>query len=114
MSSEYRTRAQLYARDSRVRRALRREEPLRAGSVPPPRSARSLSDLAPELGYGPLADWIGFNLRMAQEASFMAFARQARSVTGTRPGRFAVLTLINENPGISQTALGFAAGRDKS
>jgi len=70
--------------------------------------------VAGELGYGPLADWIGFNLRMAQEASFLAFARQARSVAGTRPGRFAVLTLINENPGISQTALGRAAGRDKS
>jgi DNA-binding MarR family transcriptional regulator len=31
-----------------------------------------------------------------------------------RPGRFAVLALIGENPGISQTALGRAAGRDKS
>jgi DNA-binding MarR family transcriptional regulator len=71
-------------------------------------------DLAGELGFGPLADWIGFNLRMAQEASFLAFARQSRSVAGTRPGRFAMLTLIDENPGISQTALGRAAGRDKS
>jgi DNA-binding MarR family transcriptional regulator len=66
------------------------------------------------LSYGPLADWIGFNLRMAQEASFLAFARQSRSIAGTRPGRFAMLTLIDENPGISQTALGRAAGRDKS
>jgi len=72
------------------------------------------SDLEAGIGYGPLAEWIGFNLRMAQEASFIAFARRARSVAGTRPGRFAVLTLINENPGISQTALGRAAGRDKS
>jgi DNA-binding MarR family transcriptional regulator len=71
-------------------------------------------DVTAELGYGPLADWVGFNLRMAQEASFLAFARRSRSVAGTRPGRFAVLTLINENPGISQTALGRAAGRDKS
>jgi DNA-binding MarR family transcriptional regulator len=73
-----------------------------------------VSETSAELDYGPLAEWVGFNLRMAQEASFLAFARQARSVAGTRPGRFAMLTLINENPGISQTALGRAAGRDKS
>jgi len=66
------------------------------------------------LAYGPLVDWVGFNLRMAQEATFLAFARESRSVAGTRPGRFAMLTLINANPGISQTALSRAAGRDKS
>lgn len=78
-----------------------------------PGSKRNASEVN-GLAYGPLADWVGFNLRMAQEASFLAFARQSRSVAGTRPGRFAMLTLINENPGISQTALGRAAGRDKS
>ena len=31
-----------------------------------------------------------------------------------RPGRFAMLTLIGRNPGISQTALSRANGRDKS
>jgi len=72
------------------------------------------ADASAPLVYGPLADWVGFNLRMAQEASFLAFARQARSVAGARPGRFAMLTLIDVNPGISQTALGRAAGRDKS
>ena len=75
---------------------------------------QTVPDPTSTLAYGPLVDWIGFNLRMAQEASFLAFARQSRSVAGTRPGRFAMLTLINENPGISQTALGRAAGRDKS
>jgi DNA-binding MarR family transcriptional regulator len=78
-----------------------------------PGSKRNVSDLN-GLAYGPLADWVGFNLRMAQEATFLAFARASRSIAGTRPGRFAMLTLINENPGISQTALGRAAGRDKS
>jgi DNA-binding MarR family transcriptional regulator len=63
--------------------------------------------------YGPLGEWIGFHLRMAQIASFQAFARQSESV-GMRPGRFAVLVLINENPGISQTELSRANGRDKS
>ena len=78
-----------------------------------PGSKLNASDVT-GLAYGPLVDWVGFNLRMAQEASFLAFARESRSVAGTRPGRFAMLTLISENPGISQTALGRAAGRDKS
>jgi DNA-binding MarR family transcriptional regulator len=80
--------------------------------VPGPKT--NSSDATATLAYGPLTDWVGFNLRMAQEASFLAFARQSSSVAGTRPGRFAMLTLINQNPGISQTALGRAAGRDKS
>ena len=65
------------------------------------------------IDYGPLADWVGFNLRMAQAASFQAFSRLAKEI-GTRPGRFATLMLIGRNPGISQTALSRANGRDKS
>jgi DNA-binding MarR family transcriptional regulator len=65
------------------------------------------------INYGPLADWVGFHLRMAQTASFQAFARQARDID-LRPGRFAILTLIGNNPGISQTALSRANARDKS
>ena len=59
--------------------------------------------------YGPLADWIGFHLRMAQIASFQAFAREVGEVD-LPPGRFALLTLIGRNPGISQTVLSRAAG----
>src|SRR5215472_4741136 len=62
--------------------------------------------------YGPLAGWVGFNLRMAQAAAFQAFSRLAKEI-GTRPGRFATLMLIGRNPGISQTALSRANGRDK-
>ena len=65
------------------------------------------------IDYGPLADWIGFHLRMAQIASFQAFAREVGEVD-LPPGRFALLTLIGRNPGISQTVLSRAAGRDKS
>src|SRR5438132_11943779 len=50
---------------------------------------------------------------MAQAASFQAFSRLAREI-GTRPVRFATLMLIGRNPGISQTALSRANGRDKS
>lgn len=63
--------------------------------------------------FGPLAGWVGFNLRMAQEASFQAFSYRSR-VIGEHPGRFAAMMLIAQNPGISQTALGLASGRDKS
>lgn len=65
------------------------------------------------IDYGPLADWIGFHLRMAQIAAFAAFAREVGEVD-LPPGRFALLTLIGRNPGISQTVLSRAAGRDKS
>src|SRR5215471_18595354 len=65
------------------------------------------------IDYGPLADWVGFNLRMAQAATFAAFSRLSKEV-GVRPGRFATLMLIGRNPGISQTALSRANGRDKS
>src|SRR4051794_13902766 len=66
-----------------------------------------------DIHYGPLKDWIGFNLRMAQDSSFQAFSRLSKEI-GVRPGRFATLTLIGNNPGISQTALSRANGRDKS
>jgi hypothetical protein len=62
---------------------------------------------------GPLAEFIGFHLRLAQEASFQAFARRVRDLD-LRPGRFAALALIGGTPGISQAALGRASGRDKS
>lgn len=65
------------------------------------------------IDFGPLANWIGFHLRLAQNASFQAFARRAIGID-LRPGRFATLLLIGRNPGISQTALSRANGRDKS
>jgi DNA-binding MarR family transcriptional regulator len=65
------------------------------------------------IDYGALADWVGFHLRMAQIAAFQAFARESGQVD-LPPGRFALLTLIGRNPGISQTILSRAAGRDKS
>jgi DNA-binding MarR family transcriptional regulator len=65
------------------------------------------------VNFGPLAHWVGFNLRMAQEAAFDAFSRGSKEI-GERPGRFATLTIIARNPGISQTELSYANGRDKS
>jgi DNA-binding MarR family transcriptional regulator len=61
---------------------------------------------------GPLAEFIGFHLRLAQNASFHAFAR--RVGINLKPGRFALLSLIGENPGLTPTGLSTASGRDKS
>jgi DNA-binding MarR family transcriptional regulator len=69
--------------------------------------------IAESIRFGPLEYWVGFNLRMAQEAAFQAFSRRSQEI-GESPGRFATLTIIARNPGISQTELSHANGRDKS
>jgi DNA-binding MarR family transcriptional regulator len=81
-----------------------------ANAPGPRRSARERLD---GIDYGPLEHWVGFHLRLAQTASFQAFAREAADVD-LSPGRFATLMLIGRNPGISQTALSRANARDKS
>ena len=77
------------------------------------RRGRNGEAFGPTINFGPLAYWVGFNLRMAQEAAFQAFSRRSQDI-GESPGRFATLTLIARNPGISQTELSQANGRDKS
>lgn len=62
---------------------------------------------------GELEDRVGFHLRLAQNASFKAFKRHAGD-SDLRPGWFAVLSLIDSNPGITPMALSRASGRDKS
>ena len=62
---------------------------------------------------GALENYIGFHLRLAQNASFRAFKRHTGE-TDLRPGWFAVMMLIGHNPGITPMALSRASGRDKS
>jgi DNA-binding MarR family transcriptional regulator len=62
---------------------------------------------------GVLADWIGFHLRLAQDASFRAFAKHSGQ-PHLKPGRFAAMMVIHNNPGITQSALGRTIWRDKS
>jgi len=83
-----------------------------APAMRPRKSARA-PDAGHPLDYGPLTHWLGFHLRMAQAASFQAFARRTQEFD-LRPGRFALLVLIGRNPGIRQTALSRAVGLDKS
>jgi DNA-binding MarR family transcriptional regulator len=68
---------------------------------------------AQQIRLGELEHRIGFHLRLAQDASFRAFKRDAGE-QDLRPGWFAVLSLIRDNPGITPMALSRASGRDKS
>jgi DNA-binding MarR family transcriptional regulator len=105
---------ELMARGSVKRRAPRRNGGNAArNNAPVCNGAPVPESTADAIDYGPLQEWIGFNLRMAQDASFQAFSRRSKEI-GVKPGRFATLTLIGRNPGISQTALSRANGRDKS
>lgn len=79
----------------------------------PVRRNKAAESVARTIDFGPLATWVGFNLRMAQEATFEAFSQLSKEI-GESPGRFGTLTLIARNPGISQTELSLANGRDKS
>ncbi|WP_417680349.1 MarR family winged helix-turn-helix transcriptional regulator [Roseibium sp.] len=62
---------------------------------------------------GPLENFIGFNLRLAQDASFQTYAQRVGK-PHLGPGRFAAMMLIHENPGITQMELSRAIARDKS
>jgi len=66
-----------------------------------------------EVQLGDLDNLIGFNLRLAQHASFRAFARRV-GLSDLKPGRFAAMMVIHNNPGITQSQLGRAIARDKS
>jgi DNA-binding MarR family transcriptional regulator len=64
-----------------------------------------------DLGW--LGGTVGFYLRTAQEAAFQAFARTAAGVDA-RPWRFALLALIDANPGLTQGELAAAIRRNTS
>ena len=65
------------------------------------------------INLGFLSGFVGFHLRLAQDASYRAFAR-FKDKDLVKPGRFPALAIIHLNPGISQSALGRAIARDKS
>jgi DNA-binding MarR family transcriptional regulator len=56
---------------------------------------------------------IGYHLRVAQEASFQAFKQRVGNAD-LKPGRYAILCIIAEHPGLTATELSRACGRDKS
>jgi DNA-binding MarR family transcriptional regulator len=83
-------------------------------SIDPPPQRRLSDDSGGEpTRLGMLEEALGFHLRLAQAASFRSFKRHA-GLPKLRPGWFAVLSLIGDNPGITPVALSRASGRDKS
>ena len=62
---------------------------------------------------GPLPDYVGFNLRRAQVASFRHLDRTAAALNLT-PGQFSLLTFLEANPGVSQKAVSQEFGVDTS
>ena len=56
---------------------------------------------------------VTFHLRYAQDKSFRTMTRGARA-KHWRPGVFSILMVVQQNPGINQTQLSRAIGRDKS
>jgi DNA-binding MarR family transcriptional regulator len=79
----------------------------------PVRNETRGGDSAVKVELGDLVGYVGFHLRMAQDASFRAFARNTGQ-KDVKPGHFAALLVIQNNPGIGQGALGRAIARDKS
>jgi DNA-binding MarR family transcriptional regulator len=73
----------------------------------PPASA------AARVRLGRLEDNLGYNVRLAQLRIFDAFARSAAAHALT-PSQFAVLLLIEANPGIKQTDLASVLDVDRS
>jgi len=67
----------------------------------------------PGLEYDVLDDLLGYSLRRAQVAMFMAFHEATRGM-GITPPRFTALVMIGANPGLSQTALGNVLGIARS
>lgn len=67
----------------------------------------------PGLDYGVLDELLGYSLRRAQVALFLAFhaATQGKHIT---PPRFTALVIVGANPGISQSTLGAVLGIARS
>src|SRR5215510_12949983 len=86
--------------------ARRPAQGLKTAPVHEPAAAR-------EIDLGWLGGTVGFYLRTAQEAAFQAFARKANTADG-KPWRFAVLALIDANPGLTQGDLAAALRRNTS
>ena len=63
--------------------------------------------------YGDLPDLVGYQLRRTQKAVFQHFSGSLAEV-GVSPGQFGVLTLIEANEGLSQSALARILGIERS
>lgn len=83
-------------------------------SAPKPKAVPRHEPVQPkEVDFGWLGGTVGLHLRLAQEVAFQAFARRATGANAS-PWRFAVLFLIDANPGLTQGDLAAAIRRNTS
>lgn len=75
--------------------------------------AKDAAGQSSEIELGWLGGTIGFNLRIAREASARAYLRNVAD-SGTLAWHFAILAFIELNPGLTQAALAQAVMRDTS
>lgn len=83
--------------------------------LPSPHRPRTLAPIPYVAGvdYDVLDELIGYSLRRAQVAMFLAFHEATRGLEITPP-RFTALVIVGANPGISQTMLGGILGIARS
>ena len=83
--------------------------------LPSPHRPRVLAPIKRVAGieYDLLDELLGYSLRRAQVAMFLAFHSATRGL-GITPPRFTALVLVGANPGISQSMLGVALGIARS
>jgi DNA-binding MarR family transcriptional regulator len=65
------------------------------------------------LDFGPLTSMVGFRLRAAQLVMYDDFLREA-PVLGLTPGQFAIMLLVEHNPGLTQQSLSDGIRIEKS
>jgi DNA-binding MarR family transcriptional regulator len=76
-------------------------------------SRKSPANAAPVVDYGPLGERSGYWLRRAQIAVFQDFFQTFRAFD-IRPAQYSALTIIECNPGLSQTQVADALGIKKA
>ena len=84
-------------------------------NVPSPHRPRALVPIprVDGLDYDVLDELLGYAIRRAQVAMFLAFHEATRGLEITPP-RFTALVIVGANPGISQTTLGNVLGIARS
>lgn len=66
-----------------------------------------------DVDFGVLNEFLGYRLRRAQMNFFNKFGEVCADL-GISPGLFAVLAIVERNPGLTQTAVAQALGNDRS
>ena len=77
------------------------------------RAGPNRADAPAAFDFGDLPGLIGYNLRRAQAASFRGLDPAATGID-LSPGQFSLLSFLDANPGLAQSAIARGLGVDKS